>query len=151
MKKVFNAKTKAGSKRMNEPRQVESIVEEMLQGWNRNTELSVELKTILRSDVCMKTGKEYPGVLRRDSEAEADEFLCRDPHYTFVEATLSSSTYRRNVHLFNGRHITCTKRLDGTVRLNFKNLNLDADFSIDGYALEVANEIRQALKGLVEE
>jgi hypothetical protein len=34
--------------------------------------------------------------------------------------------------------------------LNFKNLKMGSDFSIDGYALEVANEIREALDGLIE-
>ena len=85
MKKVFNAKTMAGSKRMKEPRLLRSIVEEKLQVWNRNTELSVDLKTILRSDRTMKTGKSYQGILRRDHDAEIEEFRCRDAHYTFLE------------------------------------------------------------------
>jgi len=32
--------------------------------WNRSTELCVDLKTILRSDPVMKTGKAYHGTLR---------------------------------------------------------------------------------------
>ncbi len=72
---------KAGSRRMKEPRLVGNIVVEMLQGWYPNTELSVDLKTLLRKDVRMVTGKTYPGVLRRDSEAVVDEFRCHDPHY----------------------------------------------------------------------
>ena len=148
MKKVFNAKTKAGSKRMNEPRQVGSIVEEMLQGWNRNTELSVELKTILRNDRTMKTGKDYVGVLRRDREAEIDEFRSQDAHYTFIE-TVSTKCYRRNPHVFDGEHITITRRADGTLHPNFKPMPVG--MSVDNYAFEVYDELRQALKGLVEE
>ena len=34
--------------------------------WHPNTEQGCDLKTILRSDRKMKTGKEYVGVLRRD-------------------------------------------------------------------------------------
>ena len=141
---------KAGSKRSKEPRLVGSIVSEVLQSWNTNTELSVNLKTILRSDARMETDKEYWGVLRRDSEREVDEFLYHDPHFTFTEVALASSSGRRNVHLYEGQHITCTKRLNGTLRLNFKNLKLNAGFNIDRYAFEVANEIREALSGLVE-
>ena len=33
------------------------------EGWHRNTDLAVDLKTILRSDRTMKTDKEYLGVL----------------------------------------------------------------------------------------
>lgn len=114
-----------------------------------NTELCINLKTKLQNEVLMKPGKEYPGIMRRDTPSE--EFGFDDCHYTFTEALLSSSTGRRNVCIYEGQHITCTKRLNGTVRLNFKNLKVDAEFNVDGYALEVANEIREALKGLVEE
>ena len=46
--------------------------------WNNNTHLSVNLKTQLRSDRRMKTGKGYPGVLQLDEESVVDEYLCRD-------------------------------------------------------------------------
>ena len=39
---------------------------------------------------------------------------------------------------------------DGSIRLYFKKLKTDAGFSVDGFALAVCNEIRQALKGLIE-
>ena len=73
------------NKHSRKPRLVGGIIGEMLQGWHRNTELSVDLKTILRSDVRMKTGKAYQGVLRRDSDAEIEDFRCHDPHFTFTE------------------------------------------------------------------
>ena len=172
-KKVFNAKTKAGSRESREPRLLGSIVEEMLhgnsslakgyrlfiaslengeaadhQGWHPNTELSVDVKTLLRSDRRMKAGKEYLGVLRRDSEAQVEEFHYCDPHYTFVE-TLPLST-KRNPQVFNGQYITITRRDDGSLRPNFKPLRIDEDFTVDGYAIGVCNELRQALNGLVE-
>ena len=151
LKKDSISKKKAGLKKAKEPRLVGSIVSEMLQGWHSNTDLGCEVKTILRSDVRMKTGKEYRGILRRDSDAEIEEFRCHDPHYTFVESTALSTTERRNVRLYDGRHISCTKRLNGTARLNFKNLKQDAYHNVDNYAFEVANEIREALKGFVGE
>ena len=103
---------KAGSRNNNEPRLVGTIVEEMLQGWNRNTHLSVDLKTQLRSDHYMKPGKSYQGVLRRD--IECDEFLYGE-HFTFVE-TEAPATGKRNPHVFRGKHITITRRDDGTYR-----------------------------------
>ena len=126
------------------------------EGWHRNTEFACDLKTILSSETRMKTGREYRGVLKRDSDTIVDEFLYRDPHYTFIE-TLPPAASRRNPRLFDGKHITLTRWTDGSIRLYFKKMRTNAemrtntDFSIDGYAFEVANEIRQALKGLVEE
>ena len=132
MKKVFNANATADRN-----------------GWNKNTDLSCDVKTILRSDKRMKVGKDYQGVLRHDSEAIVDEFISRDSHYTFVE-TLSWST-KRNPRLFNGKFISVTRRDDGSLRPNFKPMRVDKDFTVDGYALGVCNELRMALKGLVEE
>jgi len=139
----------AGSKKTNEPRLVGSIVSEMLQGWHTNTDLGCEVKTILRSDVRMKVGKEYQGVLRLDSDAIVDEFLCRDPHYTFIE-TESQRTAKRNPHVYSGQFITFTRRPDGSLRPNFKPLKIGADFSLEKYALGVANELLWALEGLIE-
>ena len=118
-------------------------------GWHPNTELSVDLKTLLRKDVRMVTGKEYQGVLRRDSEAEIEEFRCHDPHYTFVE-TVPQKDGKRNPHVFDGQYITVTRRGDGSLRLNFKELKTGPDFCLEHYALGVYNEICMALSGLVE-
>ena len=119
-----------------------------LNGWHTNTDLGCDVKTILRSDRTMKVGKDYQGVLRLDEEAEVDEFLSRDPHYTFVE-TLPWSM-KRNPKVFNGKYISVTRRDDGTLRLNFKSLKVDENFSLERYALGVYNELCIALGGLVE-
>ena len=118
------------------------------EGWNRNTDLSVDLKTILRSDRTMKTGKDYHGILRRDSDAEIEDFRCRDAHYTFVEALPWTS--KRNPRLFNGKYISITRQDDGTLRPNFKLMpKTDQHFSVDDYAFKVYLELLKALKGLV--
>lgn len=114
-----------------------------------NSLLCIDLKTKLQNEVLMEPGKEYPGILRRDIPSEEIGF--DDCHYTFVESTFPSTSERRNVHLYEGNHITCTKRLNGFLRLNFKNLHIDTNFSVDSYAFEVASEIRNALTGLVKE
>ena len=120
-----------------------------LNGWNRNTDLGCDLKTILRSNRTMKTGKDYQGVLRRDQDAETDEFLCRDAHYTFVE-TLPLTT-KRNPRVFRGKYITVTRRPDGSLRPNFKPMKIDKGFSPYRYALGVFNELLCSLEDLIEE
>jgi hypothetical protein len=97
----------------------------------------------------MKVGKEYQGVFRLDSEPIVDEFLCRDPHYTFVE-TVPLTAGKRNQHVYNGQFITVTRRDDGSLRLNFKELPKGANFNLEHYALGVYNEICIAIGGLVE-
>lgn len=110
------------------------------EGWNKNVDLCMDVMTFLRNDRITQLSKDYAGVLTRDGED------C----YTFTESTFPSTSERRNVHLYEGRHITCTKRLNGSLRLNFKNLKIGSGFSVGNYALEVADEIREALRGLVE-
>jgi hypothetical protein len=119
-----------------------------LEGWHRNTDLSVNLKTILRSDRKMKPCKDYQGVLRLDAEGTVEEFLSRDAHYTFVE-TLPWTT-KRNPRLFNGKYISITRRPDGSLRPNFRPMKVGADFSVEKYAVGVANELLWGLESLIE-
>ena len=112
------------------------------QGWNRNTHLGVNLKTLLRSDRSMKSGKNYTGVLRRDLTCE--DFLY-DDHFTFVET--QPQTSKRNPHVFVGQYITITRRDDGTLRPNFRPI--PKGLTSAEYATAVANELYWALEGLV--
>ena len=162
MKKVLDPKkVEAGSKKSNEPRLLGSIVEEMLHGnsplavgyrqyiaslengeveehgWHPNTHLSVDLKTLLRSDSKMKTGKNYQGILRRDEICEEFHY---DEHFTFVE-TVPQTAGKRNPHVFDGQYITVTRREDGSLRLNFKELPKGANFNLERFALGVYNEL----------
>ena len=79
-----------------------------LVGFNRNTELCIDLKTILRSDRKAKTHKDYPGVLTRDGRE----------HFTFIE-TVPQAPCRRNLRVFDGKYITITRRSDGSLWPNF--------------------------------
>ena len=110
------------------------------QGWNRDTALCIDLKTLLQSDYIAKLSKSYTGVMERDSE----------DHFTFTE-TIPPTAYKRNPRLFDGKFVTLTRWNDGSLRLYFKKVKMDAGFTVDGYALAVCNEVRLALKGLVEE
>jgi len=120
----------------------------MPKGWHRNTNLGCDLKTVLRSDNTMKTGKEYLGMLRRDTDTFVDDFIGRDAHFTFVEA--ETWTTKRNPRVFNGKYISVTRRDDGTLRPNFKPLPTTDDFNVASYAVAVGNELMWALEGLVE-
>ncbi|MBO5549794.1 MAG: hypothetical protein J5954_09290 [Prevotella sp.] len=111
----------------------------------KNTELCVDVKTILHNDRKMKPGKEYQGVMRRDIECEEFRY---DEHYTFVET--APWTTKRNPRVFNGKYISVTRRDDGSLRLNFKPLPTTDDFNVVSYAVAVSNELMWALEGLVE-
>ena len=116
------------------------------QGWHTNTEPCCVLKTLLRADRRAKTGKSYQGILKRDVPCE--DYGFDDPHYTFIE-TLPQTAGKRNPRIFNGRFITATRRDNGSIRLNFKDLDTCGEFSIKRYAEGVRREILQALNGLL--
>jgi len=77
----------------------------------KNTEFCCDLKTILRRNLSMQTGRDYQGVLRRDWDADADEFRCRDAHYTFVETL--PWTGKRNPHVFRDDNCSLSHGRDG--------------------------------------
>ena len=116
------------------------------QGWNKNTELCVDVKTYLRSDQRMKAGKSYQGVLRRDVVCEDFKY---NEHLTFVE-TANQKRQKRSPRIFEGEHITVTRRDDGTYHPNFRPISIGAGFCVESYATAVANELLWALEGLVE-
>jgi hypothetical protein len=109
------------------------------QVWNRNTDLCMDVKTILRSDRVTMVGKSYPGVLTRDT----------DDHYTFTE-TVQACVEKRNPQVYRGKHITVTRKDDGTYSPNFRPVKVGAGFNVGRYAAGVANELLWALEGLVE-
>ncbi len=104
---------------------------------NHNTDLCVDLKTILRFDPLAVIGRSYLGVLTHD----------KVDHYTFTETTNAG---KRNPHVFVGKFITITRRDDGTLRLNFRPVDMKHDFCPSEYASHVANELFWALTSLLE-
>jgi hypothetical protein len=116
-----------------------------LDGWNNDTHLSVNLKTILHTDRKMKVCKDYPGVLRLDVECEEFHY---DEHFTFIE-TLPWNK-KRNPRVFNGKYISVTRQEDGSLRPNFKPMHVGKGFCVGKYVTGVANELCMALGGLIE-
>ena len=106
---------------------------------NTNTDLCMDVKTILHSDSIAKTGKDYQGVLTKDN----------DEHYTFLE-TIPPVPEKRNPQVYRGQYITITRRDDGTYRPNFRPMKVGVDFTVEKYATGVANELLWALEGMIE-
>ena len=105
-----------------------------------NTELCVDLKLLKRKPGRLRVGKCLEGVLAHDGEE----------HYTFIE-TDSWGTGKRNPHVYEGEFITITRRSDGSLRPNFKLGRIGGrGFNLENYAFGVACELREALRGLVE-
>ena len=112
-------------------------------GWFRNTDLCVDIKTFLCRDRIAKIGKNYAGVLCRDT----------DDHYSFVEtATPVANAIIRNPHVFEGKYINVTRRMkDGHIRFNFKEVDFGGRFNPMSFAIGVMKEIIMAFKCLGEE
>ena len=58
---------------------------------------------------------------------------------------------KRNPRVFDGQYITVTRWDDGSLHPNFRPMKTDRSISIERYAFGVYLELRQALKGLIEE
>lgn len=101
---------------------------------NKNTELCVDLKTILLEDRIAEMGKKYVGVIKKDKE----------DHFLFVE--MAAKKWKRNPHLFEGKYITITLRDDGSLRLNFKPVEVPNEMFLN--AVFCSNVYQELLKGL---
>ena len=136
MKKVLDPKkVEAGSKKSNEPRLLGSIVEEMLHG---NSPLAVGYRQYIAS--------------QENGEVEEQGWHPNTHLSVDLKTLLCSETAgKRNPHVFDGKYITVTRRDDGSLRLNFKELPKGANFNLERFALGVYNELCLALGGLIEE
>ena len=115
----------------------------------RNLLLCIVLKTCLQHDALPLAGKTYLGLLGRKTPSDGSPY---SDEFAFEEVKVTPTVVRRNVCTYDGKHITATRRLtDGKPRLNFKNLHIDGSFNVDRFSIEVMNEIREALKGFVED
>ena len=150
MSKVLNRKSKAGSKKVNEPRLLGSILSDMLHSdsplavayrdrLHPNTELCVDLKLLTRQPGRLPVGKSLGGALAHNGEQE----------YTFTEGQ-PKVTYRRYPLVFSGFYVNIHRHDDGTLHPSLKRVAVTEDFDIEGYAKVVALELNRALNGLVK-
>lgn len=102
-----------------------------------NTDLCMDVKTILRTDRVTRIGKNYKGVLMRDGE----------DHYTFLES--HPATQKRNPHIYMGKYINVSRAVDGTLYPTFNRPRYTKDFTFQDFCREAAEELI-VVTGLVE-
>ena len=58
---------------------------------------------------------------------------------------------KRHPSVFRGKFTSAARWADSSLHPNFRPMQIGKDFHVETYAINVCNELRQALKGLVEE
>ena len=99
--------------------------------WNHNTELCVDLKTILTSDRKAKMRKDYRGVLTRDGRE----------HYTFIEDAQERKLARRYPLVYKGYCINVTRKPDGTLIPHFRLPQYSKYYTFKDFCREAAEEL----------
>ena len=100
----------------------------------KNTNLCVDLKTVMQSDAILIEGQCYNGILTRDGES----------HSRCEEATRKGSP-PRNPKLFDGKYVSMVRMQNGRYQLHLKTMDT-ADFDRDSFAFGVYSEITNALR-----
>ncbi len=67
----------------------------------------------------------------------------------YITETAAFTAGKRNPRVFDGKFITFTRRDNGSLRANFKELPIGPDFNIYRYATGVFSELIRALRGLL--
>lgn len=109
--------------------------------WHKNTELCVDVKTLLLKDNIPMLKKGYAGVMRRDAI----------DHFTFLECEpVRIRVQKRSEQVWNGRWTTVTRHDDGSYRPNLKPVRITSGFDVVAYVNTVKAELLTSLLGLVE-
>ena len=108
--------------------------------FNKNTELCVDLKTILTSDRKAKRFKDYRGVLTRDGRE----------HFTFMEEAPERKARKHNPCVYKGYTINVHRRDDGTLYPHFRLPQYTRFYTFRDFCREAAEELLM-VAGLVEE
>ena len=107
---------------------------------NANTELCIDLKTILTSDRRAKMRKDYRGVLTRDGRE----------HYTFIEDAQERKLARRYPLVYKGYCINVTRKPDGSLQPHFRLPQYSKYYTFKDFCREAAEELLM-MAGLGEE
>lgn len=99
----------------------------------KNTNLCVDLKTVMQNDVLLTLKKSYAGVLTRDYE----------DHFVFEES-VHRVCVTRNPKLFDGKCVSMIRKQDGNYRCFLKKMELAREEDRDKFALRVYNELIEA-------
>ena len=117
-----------------------SLTPRLTPSYSFNTELCIDLKTILTSDRKAKQFKDYTGVLTRDS---------RD-HFTFIEAAQERKC-RRNPNIYKGYTINVHSKDDGTIYPTFRQPEYTRFYTFKDFCREAAEELLMVVSLLEEE
>ena len=113
----------------------------------KNHLLCIDLAINLQHDFLLDPNKKYLGWIRCKLPSEGN---IHGDQYEFKEVEVPLKVCRQSMHLFVGKYVTLTCRPDGSLHLNLRNIDLNG-IDIDTFCLELMNEVRLALRGLVEE
>lgn len=103
----------------------------------KNTNLCVDLKTILQEDSHLNLGQTYRGVLTRDSE----------DHYLFEEETKTSGhCYRRNPKLYDGRYVSLVHMQNGRYQVHMRTIDIATVHDRQELAFKVYSELLLAFE-----
>jgi len=99
----------------------------------KNTNLCVDLKTVMQQDVILKKGVPYNGVLSRNS----------DDHYLFEEAVRSTRP-KRNPKLFDGEFCSLVHMQNGKYQIHMKTISASDVTDINEFTSRICNELINA-------
>ena len=81
----------------------------------KNSNLCVDLKTVMQRDAHLIQGQSYPGVLTRDG----------DEHFIFEES-IQRKSCQRNPKLFDGNYCSLVHMQNGKYQIHMKTINASA-------------------------
>lgn len=99
----------------------------------KNTNLCVDLKTVMQNDALLAEGKCYNGILTRDTE----------DHFRFEES-IRQVRPARNPKLYDGKYVSLVRMQNGKYQMHLKTLDEQTDPQC--FAFGVYSEIINALK-----
>ena len=102
---------------------------------NKNTNLCVDLKTIMQEDVLLNEGQCYRGCLTRDGE----------DHYLFEEeAHTSGQRHKRNPKLYAGKFVSLVHMQNGKYQVHMRTIDASSTVDKKDLAFSVYNELLAA-------
>lgn len=102
---------------------------------NKNTNLCVDLKTIMQEDVLLTEGQCYRGCLTRDGE----------DHYLFEEeAHTNGQRHKRNPKLYDGKFVSLVHMQNGKYQVHMRTIDASSTVDKKDLAFSVYNELLAA-------
>lgn len=102
----------------------------------KNTNLSVDLKTVMQQDVLLAEGHTYRGCLTRNGE----------DHYLFEEAVRLDRHGKRNPKLFDGEYISLVHMQNGRYQVHMRTIDIATVHDRQELAFKVYSELLLAFE-----